>query len=138
MDLYTGDRTPHDIGQQLLDQLHAAGRLDLDVLRAWLAAHGNFATTPIDDGSTWVLRLGDVDGRYVHVHPGRWTPKTVRVRANVLQTAVLAVVHAAIHGGDPMELGRVNAVRSKYLRLAPLGSAPSGDGGMGAIIALLR
>jgi hypothetical protein len=138
MDLYIGDRTPHDIGQQLLDQLRATSRLELDVLRTWLAAHGHFVTTTIDDGSVWVLRLGDVAGRYLHVHPGRWTPRTVRVRANVLQTAVLTMAHAVIHGGDPMKLERANAVRQRYLNLAPLGRAPSGASGLGAIIELLR
>jgi hypothetical protein len=138
MDLYTGSLTPRDIGQQLLDQLRAAGHLEVAAMRSWLSANGDYATTTIDDGSVWVLRLGEEDGRYLHVHPARWTPRTVRVRANVLQTAVLALTHAAIHGGDPTDLGCVNAVRTKYLKLAPLGRPLSEDEGLGAILTILR
>ena len=43
------------------------------------------------DGSAWVLRQGEEGGRYVHVHPGRRTPPTLRVRATVLKTAVMAL-----------------------------------------------
>jgi hypothetical protein len=76
--------------------------------------------TAAADTSVWVLRFAAEDHRYVHVHPGRWTPHTRRVRANVVKTAVMVLAHAAIHGGDVRDVKRINLVRQKHLGLAPI------------------
>jgi hypothetical protein len=82
--------------------------------------------------------MGDESDRYIHVHPARWAPRTCRVRANVLKTAVMVLAHVGLHGGDAMELARVNAVRTEYLGLAPMGRDLAGADGLGALIQLLR
>src|SRR5262249_22035338 len=90
MDLYTGPFTPAEIGAKAIAQLEADGRLERTTYRAWVTANGGYCLlTFAEDGSRWVLRLGDESGRYVHVHPARWAPATLRVRANVLKTAVM-------------------------------------------------
>jgi hypothetical protein len=138
MDLYTGPLTPAEIGARVVAALQAERRLEWDVYRTWIEGSGGYAvlTFPEDD-SRWVLRLGDEAERYVHVHPGRWTPQTRRVRANVLKTAVLALAHAGIHDGSAIDLDRINAVRREYLGLSPIGKELSGEQGLGAIIDVL-
>jgi hypothetical protein len=139
MDLYTGRLWPADLSARVLEQLRAAGRLELPAFRAWLAGQGNYGVIELaEDGSRWVLRLGDELGRYVHLHPGRWSPQTVRVRAPVLKTAFLVLGHVALHGGDPLDRVLINAVRREHLELPPLGKDPEGELGLGAIIELLR
>ena len=91
-----------------------------------------------EDTSKWVLRAGDEDDRFVHLHPARYSPFTIRVRANVLTTAVMALAYTRLHGGDPLSRSVVNAVRRDYLGLAPVGRDPSGDEGIGSVIELLR
>jgi hypothetical protein len=138
MDLYHGRLTPAEIGERFLDVLRRDRRLELETYRAWVAGNGGYAVLPLDDGSRWVFRLGDESDRYVHLHPARHAPLTVRVRANVLKTAVLALASAALEGGDPLDRQRVNRVRQHYLGLAPVGRTLSGDqGGIGEVIALL-
>lgn len=139
MDLYTGLLSPSEIGTTVLAQLRAEGRLALPAFRSWISASGSYGvlTFPEDD-SRWVLRMGDESDRYIHVHPARWAPRTCRVRANVLKTAVMVLAHVGIHGGDAMELARVNAVRTEYLGLAPIGRDLSGTDGLGALIQLLK
>jgi hypothetical protein len=138
MDLYIGHLSPAEIGDKVLAQLQAEDRVSLPAYRAWLSASGGYGVlTFVGDGSRWVLRLGDETGRYIHVHPARWAPRTCRVRANVLKTAVMVLAHVGVHGGDPMELARVNAVRAEYLSLAPMGRNLSGAEGLGALIELL-
>jgi hypothetical protein len=83
-----------------------------------------------------VLRHGEEEGRYVHLHPGRWVPQTRRVRANVLKTAVLALAWVGVHGGDPLDLAVLNRVRQQYLGLAPVGRLLP-EQGLGEAIALL-
>src|SRR5439155_910547 len=79
--------------------------------RAWVEGQGGYGilTFP-EDESRWVLRLGDEGDRYVHVHPGRWTPATLRVRANVLKTAVMVLAYVGAHGGDPLDRALVHRV----------------------------
>ena len=47
-------------------------------------------------GPVTPLSGGDENGRHVHVHPGRWTTNTCRVRANVLKTAVVALAYTTV------------------------------------------
>jgi hypothetical protein len=138
MDLYTGNLSPARIGSGVLTQLEAGGHLPWEVYRPWVGANGGYRLlTLAEDGSVWVLRAGEPGGRYVHVHPGRWAPATRRVRANVLKTAVLVLAHAAVHGGDPLDVGLVNRVRTEHLGLAPI-KGLTGDRGLRAVIELLR
>lgn len=138
MDLYLGDLSPRAIGEGVLALLRRENYLPLAAYRAWIEAGGGYRTvTLVEDGSQWVLRLGDEAGRYVHVHPARWVPKTCRVKANVLKTASMVRAYTAVHGGDPLDLALVNRVRRDYLGLAPLGRDLAGDQGIGQTIQLL-
>ncbi len=138
MDLYVGDYSPAEVGVLVIEQLRSDGRLEPDVYRAWVAEGGGYRMATLPDASEWVLRAGEEDGRYVHLHPGRWVPQTRRVRANVLKTAVMVLAHTGVHGGDPLDRALVNRVRGEYLDLAPLGSDLDGEQGLGEVIALLR
>jgi len=138
MDLYTGPLTPGEIADGVVTALAADNRLSLHVYRSWVHAHGGYQVVTFpEDGSRWVLRLGDEAGRYVHVHPGRWSLATLRVRANVLKTAVMVLADAAAHGGDPLEVARINRVRRHHLGLSPLG-ALAGEQGLRGVIDVLR
>ena len=91
----------------------------------------------LDAPSRWVLRRGTEPGRHVHVHPARWAPHTLRVRANVLKTAVMVLAHASVYGGDPRDVARINAVRRQYLGLSPIKEL-AGDQGLGIVIDILQ
>jgi hypothetical protein len=138
MDLYLGRLTPAEIGTKVLTQLQAENRLALPAYRAWLTASGGYGVLTFEDGTRWVLRMGEETVRYIHVHPARWAPETCRVRANVLKTAVMVLAHVGVHSGGPMERTLVNAIRAKYLELAPVGRDISGAEGLGAVMKLLR
>jgi hypothetical protein len=135
MDLYVGANSPAEIGQLILAQLNHDGLLGPAAYRAWVEGGGGYRVVTLPDSCNWVLRAGDENGRYVHVHPGRWAPQTRRVRANVLKTAVLAL--AAARGGDPLELALVNRVRRDFLALALIARL-RGEQGLGEVIDLLR
>lgn len=139
MDLYHGPFAPREIGERVVASLKKSGHTDAASFRAWVEAGGGFRVIEFpEDTSKWVLRYGDETDRFVHVHPARYSPFTIRVRANVLITAVMALAYTRLHGGDPLSRAIVNAVRRDYLGLAPVGRDPSGDEGIGAVIELLR
>jgi hypothetical protein len=138
MDLYLGHLLPCVIGESALSLLRGDNRLTLDAFRAWIESGGGFrALTLPEDGSQWVLRLGDEAGRYVHVHPARHARETCRVKANVLKTAIMVLAYTGVHGGDPLDVPLVNRVRRDYLKLPPVGRDLAGDHGIGPIIRLL-
>lgn len=137
MDLYTGSLTPGAIATKVLAMLEADGKLPAAVYRPWVEEGGGYRTlTFADDGTVWVLRASDEE-RYVHLHPGRWTPQTRRVRANVLKTAVVVLAHTAVHGGDARDVKRVNQLRATHLGLSPMREV-LGDQGLGVVLDLLQ
>jgi hypothetical protein len=137
MDLYVGALAPAEVASAVFANLRAHERFELEPLAQWLAGRGGYAVVELPDASVWTVRLGPTDGRYLHLHPGRWAPHTLRVQANTLRSAVMAHAHAGLTGGDPADLGVVNAAREQYLGLLPVREL-SADGGLGAVIATLN
>jgi hypothetical protein len=139
MDLYIGRLSPAAIAGKVLATLQADNLLELHAYRTWLrASDGYRVLTFSEDESRWILRLGDEADRYVHVHPARWAPRTLRVRANVLKTAVMALAYVGVRGGKPLDLVLINDVRRQYLKLSPMGKMAAGDQGINAVIDVLR
>ena len=136
MDLSTGPHTPAAIARLVFADLKARDRFSFDQLARWLQESGEYALTELPDGSKWTIRLGPADGRYVHLHPGRWAPNTLRVQANTLRSAVMAHAHALLSGADPTDIRVVNDARKQYLGLLPVREL-TGAGGLGAVIAAL-
>ena len=136
MDLYLGGLTPREASTAVLHHLQTEGRLEHDRLKEWLNVRGGYDVIELLDGSKWAIRLGPADGRYVHLHPGRWSPRTMRVQANTLKSAVMANALAKITGRDALDLAIVNEARELYLGLEPIRKL-SGAGGLRAVIELL-
>ena len=136
MDLYPGALTPAEIAETVVARLRGANRLDYGPLAAWLEEQDNFTLFELPDGSRWTVRLGPAAGRYLHLHPGRWVPHTVRVQANTLKSAVVTHAHAKHTGRDPTDLAVVNEARQRYLGLLPVRELTA-EGGLGAVLALL-
>ena len=137
MDLYTGSCSPAQIAECAFARLKAHDVFEYEALAKWLAGQGEYAMFELPDGSRWTVRLGPADGRYIHLHPGRWVPHTMRVQANALKSAVMAHAHAKFVGADASDLAVVNEARERYLGLLPVREL-TGDGGLGAVIAALK
>lgn len=137
MDLYCGPMPPDVIAAKVLRLLEAEGRSGISQYRPWIEENGGYRTlTFTEDETVWVLRVAD-DERYVHLHPGRWTPLTRRVRANVLKTAMLVLAHTAVHGGDPRDVKLINRLRVEHLDLSPMREVVEGQG-LGVVLDLLQ
>ena len=136
MDLYTGSYAPAEIAEFVFAELKAHDVFEYESLAKHLAARGEYAMFTLPDDSRWTIRLGPADGRYLHLHPGRWVPHTMRVQANTLRSAVMAQAHAQFVGADASDLAVVNEARKLYLGMLPVREL-TGDGGLGAVIAAL-
>lgn len=89
MDLYCGELSPVAIGLEIRTQLEERGALAEDDFLNFLGLDVGYQTLVLSDDSSWTLRLGNEPGRYVHIHPGRYAPHSVRVKAGALKTALL-------------------------------------------------
>ncbi|OWK44475.1 hypothetical protein FRUB_02407 [Fimbriiglobus ruber] len=138
MDWYHGPLSPDAIGARVLAQLADADRLAVEPFRVWVDANAGYAlVTLTDDGSRWTLRLGPEDGRYIHLHPARYSPGTTRVQANTLKTALLSFAVAKQTERDPADVAVVNEARARYLALPPIPSLDVGTG-LGELIGLMK
>lgn len=120
LDLYHGNLPAQQIADETILHLQKRHTLEPNAYRLYLSGIGKaYQLIKLSDGSSWVLRWGVVDERYVHLHPARYSQDTVRVKANTLKTAV-AVSIAILRYEQPLELHLINQVRTQWLGLAPV------------------
>lgn len=118
MDLYTGELSVAQIFSETAAQLRAQQLLEPAAFKTFLGESG-FRSIVLSDTSVWVLRFGEDDQQFVHLHPARYSPHTIRVKASTLKTAVLC----SCAGVDCNDRESVSRLRTTYLDLPPLASA---------------
>jgi hypothetical protein len=129
MDLYFGGYSPLQISEQILDYLHQNNLFLFEKYRKWLSKDGNdYQLLELKDKSVWTLRLGENPKRYVHIHPGRHSPHTVRVKATTLKTAIMILMFERIGEVKTIETETINQIRKKYLNEPPLKSFSRASG----------
>ena len=137
MDMYIGPLTPTEIVEGILNHVELVPHLSREAFATLVAASGGYRNVAFVDGSVWTLRYAEGLTRYLHVHPGRHTPDTQRVRGNTLRVAIMVIAHTAIHGGALNDVRVVNEVRRRYLGMHPIGQMDS-DAGLASVINMLR
>ena len=138
MDLYLGDHSPVKISEQLLDYLHSKKIFSEKLYKDWLSKDGkDYQLVELKDKSIWTLRLGDDAERYVHIHPGRYSPNTIRVKATTLKTAIFLLCFERLGAIKSFETATANNIRKKYLDEPPLKSFSKASG-LGRLIDLFR
>lgn len=80
----------------------------------------------LSDNSVWVIKQGQDNTRFLHIHPGKYSPLTIRVKAPALKT----VIALKIHDDSDMSpnLALVNKLRIEKLNLSPVKRLIAGKG----------
>jgi hypothetical protein len=121
MDLYVGELSPQKICDEIVSKLKSAGVLAFEVYKKWLFEKGSeYKLVEISDKSVWTLRLGKQEERYVHIHPGRYSPVTLRVKALTLKTAIAVLIINYKKNFPLMDTLQINEVRKKILNSPPV------------------
>lgn len=136
MDLYTGDLSPEAIMQETDRHLTQAGVGDSYSYLQWIKAVNGFHQVVLSDTSHWILRAGTGNAHYVHLHPGRYSPFTIRVAANTLKTAVALCIWLHHGKADTVDRDTINRVRALLPGLSPLRQFRAG-GSLDKVLALL-
>lgn len=109
MDLYCGELSLRNIGQEILGQLLAMEIGTESDFVSYLTSSAGYQNLTISDGSTWTLLRGDDPERYVHIHPARYALHCIRVKAGALKTAIMMLRQGLTPKGDTTQ---VNALRN--------------------------
>jgi len=121
MDLYVGELAPQKICDEIVSRLKSTGVLAFEAYKKWLFEKGNkYKLIEISDKSVWALRLGKYEERYVHIHPGRYSTVTIRVKAFTLKTAIAVLIINYVKNSPLMDTLQINEVRKKILNLPPI------------------
>jgi hypothetical protein len=103
-----------------------------------LCKEGNeYRLTTLPDKSIWTLRYGKDEKYYVHIHPARYSPQTIRVRSLTLKTAIAVLLFTEINGAHPFDIMVINKIRIDFLKASPINKISS-ESGLGKLILLLK
>lgn len=120
-DLYVGPLGLEEIADLTLTVLEKLNLNNEESYLHWIRrSEGKYRTETFPDNSVWVFRIGYDEGRYVHIHPGRNVPFTLRVKANILKTAISVNARSLAEGGNPLDIKKINAVRREFIGLDPI------------------
>ncbi|RKY90147.1 MAG: hypothetical protein DRQ13_12995 [Ignavibacteriae bacterium] len=129
MDLYLGKLTPFELTEITKKFLKKNIVFKYESYKQWLLSEDKeYRLITLPDKSIWTLRMGNQRKNYVHIHPGRYSLHTIRVRALTLKTAICVMAYLNIHKNFSLNLKLVNNVRKEFLNAAPVKSLSSTSG----------
>ena len=124
MDVYIGKLQADEIAQECISKLNELQITTYDRYLSLLQLKQGYFSMQLSDKSIWVFRLGNEEERFVHIHPGRNSPHTTRMKASTLKT-VLSLLY---EGFSEIDLGIVNQIRTEKLDLSPIKKFNFDDG----------
>jgi len=123
MDLYFGEYSPQKTASLIISELKSKNSFDYNSYKAWLKSEGHdYRLLKLSDDSVWTLRLGEEPERYVHIHPGRYSKHSVRVKSTTLKTAICILCWQKLFPKIVVDLNLVNGLRKKFVFAPPLKS----------------
>ncbi|MGC8823871.1 MAG: hypothetical protein ACP5PZ_04660 [Bacteroidales bacterium] len=88
IDLYVGHMLEHQIIEETMKQLKQLNVLSLPLYETWIGSMG-YRLIHLSDGSIWTLRRSKANNlKYIHIHPARNSPFTLRVKSETIKTAI--------------------------------------------------
>jgi len=125
-DIYTGRLTPVEISLAAIDILKKKGLYEKNMLEAWIASTHHYRKITLSDHSEWIIRMGNDHQRYIHIHPAKTGPCSVRFKGSTLKTAYRLKTEDAV-SSCKLTLGTVNRVRAD-IGLSPVKKLEPGKG----------
>lgn len=128
LDFYTGNLTVNTICTECIHLLKDCKITDRVALTKWLYPQ-KYKKLKLSDSSEWIVKVGKNADRYVHIHPAKYSPHSIRVRARTLKTVVALMIKVpGISNKMKKNLQNVNDIRTEYLHLSPIKSLQRGKG----------
>jgi hypothetical protein len=127
-DLYCGNLSVDSIIYECCQHFKKLNITDEHKLAEWLKPL-EYRKIRLSDNSLWVVKQGSDQCHYIHVHPAKNSPHTIRVRATTLKTVIALKVKALKQDNIiDYNLKTVNSIRTGCLGLSPVKSLVKGKG----------
>ncbi len=126
MDLYTGKLTVDEILAEIQSVLNSLNVFTREDFCGWISG-SDYKKLMLSDSSVWVVKLSVSDKNYIHLHPGKKSEFTCRVRGSTLKTVVACFANGKLPE-KPHELNEVNQIRHNWLNLSPVKTLQPGKG----------
>lgn len=124
LDFYIGELPVYTIVNEVNKYFMDMGVANVGDFKHWLGLpETTFKNIYLSDGSRWVMRLGQNDEYYIHMHPGRYSKLTIRCRPTTLKVAI-AFRYLFGFEEECFEIDKVNYAR-KLAGLPPVESLNS-------------
>jgi hypothetical protein len=121
MDLYLGNLSQEQISSYIIKGLKKIDAFKIRNYYKWIVNSGeNFREISLPDKSIWILRKGNERKRYIHIHPGRYSPLSIRVKSLTLKSAIAVILTFGFERIADLFLNDVNFVRKERLNQPPL------------------
>lgn len=120
IDVYLGKLSPLEISDEVLNQIDSENLFDCYSFKKWIYAFGNsYRNIMLSDKSKWTIQLGVSQDRFVHIHPGRYSEFTIRVKASTLKTALS---YSFLYGfkDEHYSIDTINKARNDLALLPPM------------------
>ena len=118
IDIYTGLLSPIHVCDEIAVQLNQQKIQSQEHFLGWVHKDKPYKILKLSDHSEWVLRKGDDNVRYIHIHPSRTGEFTLRFKGTTLLTAYK--LHQKFKTGTFMPLlEHVNEAREE-MNLSPV------------------
>lgn len=121
IDIYYGALSIDAIITEIRNHLVEGDHFERDKFETYIhQAQAAYVNIVISDTSVWTLLIGNDHECYIHIHPARKSPYTLRVRALALKTALILNIYysSTLESGDLVLL--VNEVRQNFLNESPI------------------
>lgn len=128
LDFYIGELTVENICDECIHFFKSLNVTDKVAFTKWLYPL-EYRKIALSDTSEWIIKEGNNPNLFVHIHPAKHSPQTVRVRASTLKTVLAVMIKSGSISEQMSEnLQTVNKIRTEYLRLSPVKSLQRGKG----------
>lgn len=120
IDFYIGKLSVEQICRECVELIEKLKIRDKEDFSNWLAPD-EYRKIELSDKSLWVIKESTNSKRYIHIHPAKKSPFTIRVKASTLKTALALSINSI-----PMQtlvnknLDQVNDIRKRFLQLSPV------------------
>jgi hypothetical protein len=118
IDIYTGMMSPEAIGNAIIAILKSKGTFLKDDFIRWVSLKKGYQQIRLDDQSLWVVRISNESDRYIHIHPARTGPLTLRFKGSTLKTAYKLKTSFEGHI-ETISMENVNLIRNQ-IGLSPI------------------
>jgi hypothetical protein len=127
-DFYYGELPVKQICLETISYFTERGIDNKTLFLKWLNTSG-YNKIQLSDNSLWLVKEGNDNDRYIHIHPAKFSEHTIRVRATTLKTAIaLRIGGVKIKEKTNENLPAVNQIRKELLGLSPVKSLHSDTG----------